>query len=114
MLFTGDAGAETEARLLRNGVDLRADVLKVGHHGSAYGTTPTFLDAVSPRIAVISVGAHNLFGHPAPHTIEALEQRAVRVFRTDDDGAIEIYTDGRAIYANAFINTGRTTQDAKP
>lgn len=114
MLFTGDAGAETEARLLRNGVDLHADVLKVGHHGSAYGTTPEFLDAVSPRIAVISVGAHNLFGHPAPHTIEALEQRAVRVFRTDDDGAIEIDTDGRVVHASSFINTGRTTQDAKP
>ena len=103
MLFTGDAGAETEARLLRSGVDLRADVLKVGHHGSAYSSTPAFLDAVSPRVAVISVGAQNLFGHPAPQTIDALERRAIRILRTDRHGAIFIETDGRAIRTHVLI-----------
>lgn len=103
MLFTGDSGAETEARLLRAGVDLQADVLKVGHHGSAYGTTPAFLDAVSPHVAVISVGAQNLFGHPAPQTIDALDHRAIRVLRTDRDGEIQIETDGQTIHTTTFI-----------
>lgn len=103
MLFTGDSGAETEARLLRAGVDLQADVLKVGHHGSAYGTTPAFLDAVSPHEAIISVGAQNLFGHPAPQTIDALDHRAIRVLRTDRDGEIQIETDGQTIHTTTFV-----------
>jgi beta-lactamase superfamily II metal-dependent hydrolase len=56
MLFTGDAGAEAGARILASGADLHADVLKVGHHGSAYSSTPEFIRAVSPRYAIISVG----------------------------------------------------------
>ena len=76
MLFTGDAGSEAEQRLLANGVDLRAEVLKVGHHGSAYGSTPEFVRAVSPQIAIVSVGRENLFGHPSPHTIATLEKRS--------------------------------------
>ncbi len=105
MLFVGDAGAETEARLLASGVDLRADVLKVGHHGSAYGSTPAFLDAVAPRIALISVGAHNLFGHPAPQTIDALSTRGIAIYRTDRDGAIEVRTDGNGVEAVPFLRT---------
>jgi competence protein ComEC len=66
MLFMGDAGAESEARMLATVADLEADVLKVGHHGSAYSSTATFIAAVRPRYALISVGRHNLFGHPAP------------------------------------------------
>ena len=73
MLFTGDAGSAAERRFLAEGVDLRADVLKVGHHGSAYGSSPEFIAAVHPRYAIISVGRHNMFGHPAPSTIETLE-----------------------------------------
>jgi competence protein ComEC len=72
MLFTGDAGTETEARILASGADIRADVLKVGHHGSAYSSTSEFIRAVSPRIAVISVGRDNLFGHPAASTLDTL------------------------------------------
>ncbi len=104
MLFVGDAGAETEARLLASGADLRADVLKVGHHGSAYGSTPAFLDAVAPRIALISVGAHNLFGHPAPQTIDALRTRRIAIYRTDRDGAIDVITDGRRVEAIPFLH----------
>src|ERR1700722_17158735 len=73
-LFTGDAGEASEARLLTatgQGDDLQADVIKVGHHGSRYASTPAFVAAVHPRLAVISVGRHNTFGHPAPATLEA-------------------------------------------
>ncbi len=78
-------------------------MLKVGHHGSAYGTTPDFLDAVAPRIGIISVGARNLFGHPAPQTIDVLERRSIRILRTDRSGAITVETDGRAFRTRTFV-----------
>jgi competence protein ComEC len=95
MLFTGDAGTSAEQRFLAEGVDLHADVLKVGHHGSAYGTTDAFLAAVRPRYAIISVGRHNLFGHPAPSTVERLERFGAHIYRTDHNGAIIVSTDGK-------------------
>jgi competence protein ComEC len=88
MLFTGDAGAQTEARMLTSRSDVRADVLKVGHHGSAYSSTPAFVAAVHPHVALISVGRHNLFGHPAPTTLAALSTAGVTIYRTDACGAI--------------------------
>jgi len=103
MLFTGDAGAETEQRLLASGENLRADVLKVGHHGSAYGTSAAFLDAVAPRAAIISVGRNNLFGHPAPETLAELADHGIHVLRTDRDGAITIHSDGRTFQSEAFL-----------
>lgn len=95
MLFTGDAGTESEARFLDEGVDLQADVLKVGHHGSAYGSSDAFVAAVHPRYAVISVGRHNLFGHPAQSTLETLRRHGATIYRTDENGAITIVTSGR-------------------
>jgi len=94
MLFTGDAGSEAEQRILSEGVDLHADVLKVGHHGSAYSSTPGFIDAVHPKYAVISVGRHNLFGHPAPSTVTTLQEAGATVYRTDDNGAITVTSSG--------------------
>ena len=90
MLFTGDAGAQSEARMLAGGLVLSADILKVGHHGSAYSSTPEFLAAVHARDALISVGRHNHFGHPSPVTIRALRDAGTRVYRTDLDGAITV------------------------
>jgi len=94
MLFTGDAGAEAERRFLTEGIDLKADVLKVGHHGSAYSSTPEFIAAVRPQYAIISVGRHNTFGHPAPSTIATLQRFGARIYRTDREGAVSIVTDG--------------------
>ncbi len=90
MLFMGDAGFQAEQRLLESGAGLRADVLKVGHHGSAYSSSPGFIAAVRPRVAVISVGRHNLFGHPAVMTLATLRSAGVRTYRTDLCGAIII------------------------
>ena len=81
--LTGDAGASTEDALLGSGRDLRADLLKVAHHGSRTSTTPPFLDAVHPRLAILSCGRENRFGHPAPETLATLASRRVPVFRTD-------------------------------
>jgi competence protein ComEC len=89
-LFMGDAGEASEARLLAGDDDLHADVIKVGHHGSRYASTAAFVAAVHPRIAVISVGRHNTFGHPAPVTIEAWYVVGADVLRTDLCGAFSL------------------------
>ncbi len=94
MLFTGDAGAAAEQRFLSGPGDLRCGVLKVGHHGSAYSSTPAFIAAVHPTYAIISVGRHNLFGHPAASTLATLQRSGARVYRTDEDGAVTVITDG--------------------
>lgn len=86
-LFMGDAGESSEARLFASGVDLRADVLKVGHHGSQYASTPSFIAAVHPQTAIISVGRHNTFGHPGPTTLATLERAGATIYRTDRCGA---------------------------
>lgn len=98
MLLTGDIQADTEAALVASGFDLRADVLKVAHHGSRTSTTPPFLDAVRPSVAVISAGERNRFGHPAPEVVERLEASGARVYRTDKDGRITIATDGERLW----------------
>ncbi len=93
-LFMGDAGFQSEERLLSQGVDLHADILKVGHHGSAYSSSAAFIEAVHPPIAIVSVGRHNLFGHPAPNTLETLRAAGASIFRTDQCGAVTIAAGG--------------------
>jgi competence protein ComEC len=92
-LLMGDAEAEAEAEMLAGGLPLRADVLKVGHHGSNASTGQGFLAAVQPRVAVISVGAENRFGHPAPELLVRL--KGIEVLRTDQHGRIELVGDGK-------------------
>lgn len=88
-LFVGDAEHEEEAELVaRYGQALRADVLKVGHHGSRTSTTDAFLDAVRPRTVVISTGLRNRFGHPHPKTLGTLARRGLWPLRTDELGGI--------------------------
>jgi len=104
LLFTGDAQAEAEQRLLSHGgADLAAQILKVGHHGSAYSSTPEFLAAVHPRIAIISCGLHNVFGHPSPRTLRALQDAGAVVYRTDRSGGIRLDVDGERITASSAI-----------
>ena len=79
------------------GYDLKSDVLKVGHHGSATSTSAAFLNAVSPVYAVISVGAKNKFGHPNPGTLDRLENIGAKVYRTDLDGSVTFKSDGNNI-----------------
>jgi len=98
ILFTGDITAEVEERLLAEEKELLdADILKVGHHGSRDGTGRAFLDAVTPQVAVISVG-ENRYGHPAVRTIKHLEEERVDVFRTDRDGDVEFWSDGKRFW----------------
>ncbi|TFV61897.1 ComEC/Rec2 family competence protein [Geodermatophilus sp. DF01-2] len=89
VLLTGDLGAEAEARLVRDGTDLRADVLKVPHHGSG-DFDEGFLTATGARVALVSVGADNTYGHPAPNLVAALHRAGMRVHRTDREGDLAV------------------------
>lgn len=91
ILFTGDLGEEGEQELLEAGTDLRAAVLKVGHHGSRFSTGEDFLEAVSPGFAVISCAEDNRYGHPASETVERLERAGCRIFYTMKSGAVTLY-----------------------
>ncbi|MDB4915814.1 MAG: hypothetical protein JWM95_3458, partial [Gemmatimonadetes bacterium] len=89
VLFTGDAEGPEEDWLLEHYPDaLHADVLKVGHHGSSTSTTPAFLTAVHPRLALVSVGAHNTYGHPSASVMESLREAGVPTLRTDRMGTV--------------------------
>lgn len=99
LLLTGDVELDAQADLLANSTDLRADVLKVPHHGSRY-SVEEFLAAVHPRVAIISVGAHNQYGHPSQHVIDALARPGTRVMRTDLSGDIAI-VGGRSLHVVA-------------
>ncbi len=89
VLFAGDLEGEAQAQLLDRGVDLRADVLKVPHHGSAK-QDPAFLDAVHAKVALTPVGAGNPYGHPSPATLRRLEQEGARTYRSDRDGDVAV------------------------
>lgn len=96
-LFTGDAEEAAEQHLLGLGVQLAADVLKVGHHGSRTSTTAVFLEAVSPQYAVICVGEGNVYGHPHEEVLSRLDGTDVEVFRTDLQGTIVFTSDGTTL-----------------
>lgn len=102
-LLTGDAERDEETWLLgaHPAEALRADVLKLGHHGSRTSTTAPLLDAVRPRVAIASVGLGNRYGHPSPETLSALLARRVPVFRTDRDGHVVVRSDGRRLEVEA-------------
>jgi competence protein ComEC len=97
LLLTGDLGAPGEEHLLASHAPLRSLVLKVGHHGSRHSSTEDFLGATGARLAVISVGARNSFGHPTPEALGRLEAGQARIYRTDRDGAVILETDGRTL-----------------
>lgn len=92
-LMMGDSGAVTEADLLSAGLPLKADILKVGHHGSTSGSTMAFLNAVQPKIALYSAGINNQYGHPAPQTIANLTAVGATIYGTDKNGTISIKVD---------------------
>jgi competence protein ComEC len=98
VLLMGDAEQEVDAALLADGSlsasQPRVDLLKVAHHGSRTATTAPFLAATRPAVAVVSVGADNPFGHPAPATLDRLRAAGARVLRTDLDGPVTATTDG--------------------
>ncbi|HSC44385.1 MAG TPA: DNA internalization-related competence protein ComEC/Rec2 [Candidatus Acidoferrum sp.] len=105
-LLPGDAEKAAERAILSESSpqELRADILKIGHHGSKNSTTPEFLDAVQPKLAVISAGEENPYGHPNPALLDRLEQAGIPTLRTDKNGAIHIATDGKQIQVSCFVS----------
>jgi competence protein ComEC len=102
-LLTGDIDADAERALIDDGVDLRATVLKVAHHGSATSSTREFLDAVEPSVAAISAGRNNSFGLPNADAVKRLDQYAA-VYDTATDGALHFETDGYRLWVPARTN----------
>ena len=96
-LFTGDMEVLAENDLLENGTDLKADVLKVGHHGSDTSTGYRFLYEVDPTYAVISVGEGNKYGHPNDITLSRLNDAECTIFRTDHLGTVVAVSDGKEV-----------------
>jgi len=94
VLFSADAEARAEGKMVDAGADLGADILKAGHHGSATSTTERYLDAVSPRDVIISVGEGNSYGFPSALVMAQLNERNINVYRTDINGNITVVTDG--------------------
>ncbi len=99
-IFTGDAEKEVEHEVLSKGYNIKADVLKVGHHGSSSSTTDEFLNSISPEYAIICVGEENKYGHPHKETIEKLSKEGISIFRTDKVGTIVAVSDGNSISFN--------------
>ena len=99
-LFTGDAEEEAEADILQNGIEIRADVYKAGHHGSRSSSSAVFLDAVGASYAVISCGEGNDYGHPHSGPLNEFRERGIKVFRTDEQGSIVAVSDGSNITWN--------------
>jgi len=102
-LLTGDLESPMEQLLVADGRPLHADVLKVGHHGSKTSTTPEFLAAVAPAVAIISDGFENSFGHPHPTVLGRLAERHLAILRTDQDGLVTVRSDGRKLSFDSML-----------
>ena len=116
-MFTGDAEATAESEAVANGQNLKADVLKVGHHGSDTSTTESFLNAVDPKYAVIQVGTGNKYGHPTQSTLAKLEGKNIAVYRNDLNGNVIARSDGDKITFNTepskAVSVGSTPAPSK-
>ena len=108
-LFTGDAEHDVETSIINSGANIKADVLKVGHHGSGTSSSYYFLREVLPTFAVISCGKDNSYGHPHENIIERYKQAEATVLRTDQGGTVCISTDGNEITVKQG-NTEQTVQ----
>jgi competence protein ComEC len=103
LLFAADIEKEAENMLLRNEMNLRADVIKVAHHGSRTSSTQAFVDASHPRVAVISVGRTSVFGHPHKEVVARWRANGAEVMTTGEKGTISVVTDGRMLAVSTFV-----------
>ena len=107
MLFAGDIERSAEESLVASGVDLRANVLKVPHHGSRTSTTESFVNAVKPRYAVISVGERSRFGHPHAVVVERYRASNVDLLQTGRHGMVTVTTDGESMQISTYRQSAR-------
>ncbi|TWT24793.1 MBL fold metallo-hydrolase [Planomicrobium sp. CPCC 101110] len=94
-VFTGDSGIKEEQNMIDSGMELDAEILHLGHHGSNTSTSDAFLKSVSPEIAIYSAGADNSYGHPHAEVLAAAENAGAEVFGTDVNGTVIVETDGK-------------------
>lgn len=113
-LFTGDAEEFSELEMLNSRYNLQADLLKVGHHGSGSSSSFSFLQAVDPKYAVISVGADNDYGHPSAQAISRLQSKGTKIYRTDQQGTIIATSDGTDIIMNTEPSTVQAPAQNEP
>ncbi len=97
-LFQGDAEKRTEDGILSSYDNIKAHVIKLGHHGSSTSNTEDYIEAVDPEYAVITLGADNKYGHPHKEIISLMKDKAITVYRTDLDGTIVAISDGKEVY----------------
>jgi competence protein ComEC len=102
IVLAGDIGREVEGAIAGSFAPARLRVMTAPHHGSLTSSSPSFIDALAPRVVVASAGRGNTFGHPAPDVLARYERAGARVFRTDRDGAITVETDGRSLVVRTF------------
>jgi len=103
ILLTGDIEQEAEYRIMRKGLPIKADLLKIPHHGSASSSTQAFLERVKPSVAILSVSERKLGGLPHPEVLRRYERLGTRIFRTDKHGAITFVTDGERFEIETFL-----------
>ena len=101
LLLTGDIGLRTERQLMAAALP-PGDLLKVAHHGAEDGSGAGFLEILRPRVAAVSAGSGNRFGHPAATTLMRIRASRASLLRTDHDGAVRLATDGRVLYAGSM------------
>lgn len=99
-VMCGDAPVSSEKDMVASGIDLSADVLKLGHHGSYTSSCDAFLDAVAPSCAVVSAGKGNDYGHPHEEVMKRIQDRGIKLYRTDEQGTLIAYSDGKNITWN--------------
>jgi competence protein ComEC len=104
LLFTGDIEKETEQALLKSSTELKADVVKVAHHGSKSSSIEGFVRAAAPRLAIISVGRNSMFGHPHKEVVDKWQSIGAEVLTTGNCGMISIITDGHDLIVKKFID----------
>ena len=96
IVITGDAERQAELEMVNNGMNIAANLLRVGHHGSSTSSVPEFLQAVDPDYGVISLGLNNRYGHPHQEVIQRLQERDIEIYRTDQQGSIIAVSDGES------------------
>lgn len=106
-VFTGDAELDEEDDMVTDKMPLACDALKVGHHGSDSSTTPEFLAEAHPHFAIVSVGKHNLYGHPRPDILERLSASGAKTYRTDENGAVICVSDGATVKVETLRDSSR-------
>jgi competence protein ComEC len=113
-LVTGDISSQVEAQLIVSGQNLKSDLLFVPHHGSIHSSSSDFIRAVSSRYAIISAGKNNVFRHPHPDVLNRYRSAGVEIFRTDQDGAVLVDSDGQTLFITSWIKRPEPEPSKRP